>query len=384
MPTTQTAERGGFRASGKTGGTPGSYSDKTGLPCDNHVTESMLSADQVITDMMPDHTESIRKYYADTEKKHFTGHDQAGSTFQEVGSLRELLQLGFEQRGGLGGDDRDELIALGAEPDGFLDGKRYIKIGTPGLLGITNTAGMNADDLVTVKRTKTGVPCTIVADVGEQPAVDFGVAIIAEDTMGVKGEGVGGDLLITAFPGLPTKPVVNSKDAELVGKVDALEGQKITVTQMRELLGGDVWANTRVLPTGTVPLEVAAAYARTGPWYTPTSPPVHAERLTEPLTWTTGNGDAMTGEPGDWLLTDGETRWTVKPEIFASSYSPTGDGRHVKTAGAHAAVVEKPFTIQTLEGMGAANVGDYVVCGENGDAFVLTRTNFLKRCAAAA
>lgn len=104
---------------------------------------------------------------------------------------------------------------------------------------------------------------------------------------------------------------------------------------------------------------------------------VEAEQLTEPLEWTTASGDKMKAEKGDWKITgaDGST-WSVKPDIFAKTYSEVGPGHYIKTASTKARVLTKATTIQTLDGAGTGNAGDYLVRGVNGEEYIVTKAKF--------
>jgi len=175
-------------------------------------------------------------YYIATEMKHFLDVDAPGSKFTdpEVNKIDDVLGLALLQRGSLEGDDRDEFKRLGAKDDAFNPNFRYIRVETPGVVGIKDTATMRPDELVRVERTKPGVPCSIVTDVTERPVTDYGVIVLAAD------QNTGKPRVITTFPGLVTR---SSKSEEL----DALEGQLITVADARCLLGGDVYANARLV-----------------------------------------------------------------------------------------------------------------------------------------
>lgn len=131
--------------------------------------------------------------------------------------------------------------------------------------------------------------------------------------------------------------------------------------------------------SGHLNIGDAVRYARTGHRYTPTSPPVTAVTLTAPTLWKNSNGDDLIGEPGDDFLNDQSTEWSVKPHIFARTYSPIGDGRYRKTAGIHARQSNRTFTIDTLEGAATVNPGDWVVAGSSDDAWVIPDSVFARR-----
>lgn len=106
---------------------------------------------------------------------------------------------------------------------------------------------------------------------------------------------------------------------------------------------------------------------------------VRAEQLTQPTDWTTSKGEVMHAEAGDWKITgpDGST-WSVKPDIFAKTYSavPGSSGEFAKTAITRAIKLTQPVTIQTLEGQGSGEVGDYLVVGPQGEQYIVPGAKF--------
>lgn len=182
------------------------------------------------------------EYYAGTERKHFSDPKKPGSKFTDpnIKSLNDVVALAYVQRGGLGGDDREKLLMLGAEPDAFKDNFRYLIVYTPGTLGFIKSSTLRDDTVLKVERTKPGAPCSYVLNVREQPKVNFGVIILSDDFE------TGKTRLITAFPGQPT--YVSLKDSKTGESLtDTLEGQSLTVKQVHELTGRDVSVNTRLI-----------------------------------------------------------------------------------------------------------------------------------------
>ncbi len=104
---------------------------------------------------------------------------------------------------------------------------------------------------------------------------------------------------------------------------------------------------------------------------------VEAVQLKESTEWTTSNGDKMKADAGDWKITgpDGST-WSCKADIFAKTYTESAPGHYVKTAATNARVLTKPTTIQTLEGTGTGNAGDYLVRGVNGEEYIVSKVKF--------
>lgn len=105
---------------------------------------------------------------------------------------------------------------------------------------------------------------------------------------------------------------------------------------------------------------------------------VKAAKLTHSQTWKSTNGDTMTGEAGDWLLSDGKGNWTVKPDIFAKTYGevPGSPGEYMKTALGNARRLTFPTKIQTLEGVGTGKAGDYLMRGPAGEEYIVSAEKF--------
>lgn len=182
-------------------------------------------------------TQVERDYYAANDRKHFGDPTSPGSQFTEVADTESLVALTYRQRGSLDGDDRDELIALGGDPKGFMAGKRYLKVQAPGVLGIKAGHEAGDDTPVTITRTKPGAPCSMVATVTEKTPVDYGVVIMGEHNV------TGDPFVISTFPGKVTRPTADDR-------VDSLEGQTVPAGQLRQLLGADAFdtmtLNTRM------------------------------------------------------------------------------------------------------------------------------------------
>lgn len=176
-------------------------------------------------------------YYAATDKKHFGDKTEPGSKFlnPSLEKVEDVLKLRMEQSGNasMEGDDREALIARGSDPTGFGNGKRYLMVLTEGSVGIKNSNGLTDDTKVEVVRTKPGAPCSLVMEVVEQPTTDFAVIVLGEHKQ------TGKDFVITTFPGPVTKPTANEE-------LDAREGQMMTVGEVKEIMGGDFWINTKM------------------------------------------------------------------------------------------------------------------------------------------
>lgn len=162
---------------------------------------------------------TYEKYYSGTNKKHFLPLAQAGdpskrqeflnnpgSQFdpQKVSSIQELADIVQKQRpGGLEGDDRDKLIAEGADPASFKPGFRYLKTPIGGYLGSMTTDGLPDNTPISFHEKIPGSNIVAVTiDRKTKPKVSEGVLIMAKGDK-EKGEN---DYIITAHPGMPSRP----------------------------------------------------------------------------------------------------------------------------------------------------------------------------------
>jgi hypothetical protein len=180
--------------------------------------------------------EGTAAYYAATDRKHFGDRTEPGSKFLDTrfNRVEHVLQLAMVQRGNMDGDDREALIQRGADRQGFMDGKRYLMVNTPGTVGVMNSADLPDDAVLEVMETKPGAPCSLVYTTDTQPSTDYAVVVLAKD------KATENDLLITTFPGPITKPLANPD-------IDALKGQKLTAGEARSILKGQsFWVNTRL------------------------------------------------------------------------------------------------------------------------------------------
>jgi hypothetical protein len=106
---------------------------------------------------------------------------------------------------------------------------------------------------------------------------------------------------------------------------------------------------------------------------------VIAEQQNAPWTWTSDSGHTMHANAGDWRLqADGET-WSVRDKEFRASYQHV-DGDQWRRHGTVSARPARPGEIiETLEGPNAANDGDWVVRGENGEQWPVPAHEFAER-----
>lgn len=174
-------------------------------------------------------------YFADTEKKHFNS-DSAGSTFSKAKNLNEVLTLASRQRGNLEGDDREKLIARGADPSSFDSAKRYLMVATNGKLGTVMASQLDDSTMVRVvqKSEKTKPVC--VVETTSKRDVDFATVVLVDNPT-MPGTENHASLLITAFPGA-SGPSGSSND--LLPHV----GKNITVAEAKQIFGRDFTINT--------------------------------------------------------------------------------------------------------------------------------------------
>lgn len=190
----------------------------------------------IASDSIPRESE-YKQYYADTDAKHFSDKDKPGSKFTDprVKNLNDVAALTAYQRGSLEGDDRETLIKYGANPAAFNDNFRYLIVKTPGKLGAQDISTFPTDTKFRIERTKTGAPCSVVADVKSQASTNFGVVIMGNP------KGSGKDIVITAHPGMPAP-----RSGE--GTFDSYEGRSLSANHIREIAGMDnININTRLI-----------------------------------------------------------------------------------------------------------------------------------------
>lgn len=87
----------------------------------------------------------------------------------------------------------------------------------------------------------------------------------------------------------------------------------------------------------------------------------------------------MRAEAGDYVVTEGDGRWSVQADIFESTYRLRPDGLFEKTATIRAREVEATLKIATLEGLVHARKGDFLALGPAGDVWPIPPERFLSR-----
>jgi hypothetical protein len=106
---------------------------------------------------------------------------------------------------------------------------------------------------------------------------------------------------------------------------------------------------------------------------------VNAEQRNTPWTWTSRSGQNMQADAGDWhVQADGAT-WSVRDDIFRTSYEHV-EGNQWRSRGHVSARPAQPGeTITTLEGPTTASDGDWVVRGTDGEEWPVPASQFAER-----
>ncbi len=191
--------------------------------------------------------DSRPEYVASIDSKHF-GAGGAGSKFVDdrVANIDQLISLTSKQRGGLTGDDREALIAAGANPKDFApesSGIRYLKVEVKGRQQLRSTASMADSDVIEVraKGGNDGRPASLTfAAKGDPEEVSFATVVVGPKEDENRKPIPGPSTLYTAHPGIPTRGI-RSDDVRGAG-LDG--GSKLTVGEFRKLFGRDIQINT--------------------------------------------------------------------------------------------------------------------------------------------
>lgn len=212
---------------------------------------------------------SYEDYYAGTNKKHFMNKakfmesaenkkqflSQPGSQFDpmKVSSLEELVDVTSSLRkGGLKGDDREELIKRGADPAAFNDNFRYLITPVGGHLGAMTSDNLSDDTPVGFyEKTPGSNIVSITIDQPAKPKVNYGVLIMgSRNAISPTNPGDNEDdsVVVTAHPGLPSR--VNQGRAKLNREAKAdydeaehnklkklQEENRLTVGEVRKMKG---------------------------------------------------------------------------------------------------------------------------------------------------
>lgn len=98
----------------------------------------------------------------------------------------------------------------------------------------------------------------------------------------------------------------------------------------------------------------------------------------EPETWTTPSGVVLLAEVGDVLLSDGERKWSIRPQSFRDTYTHVADDiyERVGTVDARPAVVGEVVTTQ--EGVAVAAAGEWLVTDARGHSWLVPEVVFAR------
>jgi len=179
-------------------------------------------------------------YMQAVERKHFNNETAIGSIFTEVSGLSALLSLAIEQRGSLNGNDRAFFEQQGVSPESLRPDCRYLKVETPGRIGIVEVDDprLSPDQTVEVVQAKPKVPATLVVEMPEMPETSIGTIIIGPNAKESPNdpEPSTQEMIYSVHPGLPIKPT-----EENVWPV----GSRLTVKEVKDKLGPQAFLNVR-------------------------------------------------------------------------------------------------------------------------------------------
>jgi hypothetical protein len=106
---------------------------------------------------------------------------------------------------------------------------------------------------------------------------------------------------------------------------------------------------------------------------------VTAEQRSTPWTWTSHSGQTMQADAGDWQVqADGRT-WSVREDIFRTSYEHVDGNQWRRRGDVFARPAQPSETIKTLEGPTTAADGDWVVRGADGEEWPVPAQEFAER-----
>jgi hypothetical protein len=106
---------------------------------------------------------------------------------------------------------------------------------------------------------------------------------------------------------------------------------------------------------------------------------VTAEQRDEAWTWTSDSGHELRALPGDWVVEDDGTRWSVRDDIFRSTHEHV-DGRCWRRTGFVSARRARPGeAVDTLEGTATSEADAWIVRGERGEQWPVSAEEFRRR-----
>lgn len=108
---------------------------------------------------------------------------------------------------------------------------------------------------------------------------------------------------------------------------------------------------------------------------------VTAQQRSTPWTWTSQSGQTMQADAGDWHVEADGTSWSVRDDIFQSSYQHVDGNQWRRRGNVFARQAQPGETIETLEGPTTAAEGDWVVRGADGEQWPVPAREFTERYA---
>ena len=106
---------------------------------------------------------------------------------------------------------------------------------------------------------------------------------------------------------------------------------------------------------------------------------VKARQLTTPHEWTSRSGSVLRGQPGDWVLFDGDDEWTITDEAFTASYHQRPDGDWEKRSTIRAVQLDGAVEVDTPEGASRAEAGDWLATSLGAGAWPIAANAFTRR-----
>lgn len=106
---------------------------------------------------------------------------------------------------------------------------------------------------------------------------------------------------------------------------------------------------------------------------------VIAEQRSAPWTWTSKSGHVMQAKAGDWEVREGTDTWSVRDDIFRSTYENIGGQRFRRCGVVKARRARDGEVVETLEGPTKPSEGGWVVEGERGERWPIPADEFEKR-----
>ena len=106
---------------------------------------------------------------------------------------------------------------------------------------------------------------------------------------------------------------------------------------------------------------------------------VNAEQRNTPWTWTSRSGQTMRANAGDWQVQADGATWSVRDDIFQSTYEHVEGNQWRRRGYVSARPAQPGETITTLEGPTIASDGDWVVRGSDGEEWPVPAAQFAER-----